>query len=151
MMASRSNWDTSVEWAMSQQRLPGNLRLFTSPCGVRVAVKGLGVETALLLMHWNGMTGALMHVLTIGEGLDHADPRCLADFYAWYGVMDRLAQHLQESPEACRYLSDRYRPGDQVLDVDVGRTERGDRLVICGDLARSALAAHAARSALKEL
>lgn len=149
---ANDNWDReSVHWLLEQEHPPGNMRVFTSPCGVRVVVKGMGVENALLLMHHNGLKQALQQVLESEEGLEQADVRCLADFYAMYDVMGPLAKLLEGSPEACRYLAGRYTPHDIPQDSELGITEKGMRLARCGDLARSAMAAQAARSALEEL
>jgi hypothetical protein len=148
---ANDNWDRdSVLWLLEQEHPPGNMRVFTSPCGVRVVVKGMGVETALLGMHHNGLKQALQQVLESGQGLEQADVRCLADFYAMYDVMGPLAKLLEGSPEACRYLADRYTPDDVPQDSELGITEKGVRLARCGDLARSAMAAQAARSALAD-
>lgn len=149
---ANNNWDReSVYWVLEQKHPPGNMRVFTSPCGVRVVVRGLGIEATLLLMHYNGLKEAVLQVLESGEGLQEADVRCLVDFYAMYDVMGPLARLLEVSPEACRYLADRYAPGDIPQDTELGITEKGLRLARCGDMARSAMAAQAARSALDEL
>lgn len=121
---ANDNWNReSVYWLLEQEHPPGNMRVFMSPCGVRVVVKGMGVETALLLMHHNGLKQALQQALESGEGLEQADVRCLADLYT---------------------------PDDIPQDLELGITEKGVRLARCGDLARSAMAAQAARSALAD-
>lgn len=149
---ANNNWDRKSGFrVLGQRKPPGNARVFTSPCGRRVVVKGMGIEASLLIMHCSGMKDALRHALESGEGLAQADVRCLADFYAWYDVMGPLATLLEESPEACHYLAEHFTPGSIPQDTQLGITEDGLRLARCGDMARSVIAAKAARRALEEL
>lgn len=147
-MKVNDNWDT--DWLRRFTSEPSHSWMcFTSPCGVRVIVTGSGLEPTLLLMHINGFQDAVRGVLSSGAGNDVADVRCLADFYARYGFFDRLVVLLDKYPSACHYLSGQFRAGGEVLDLDLGRTKHGDRLALTGDMARSALAAQAARRALE--
>ena len=102
------SWETSsVEWAASQEKLPGNTRRFLSPCGVNVLVHGLGIEATLLLLHHNHLHDALVHTL-VNQNLGMADPRCLADFFTNYGLMDQLARLLEDRSEACAYVLEHF-------------------------------------------
>lgn len=69
------------------------------------------------------------------------------NFYALYGVMDRLAAHLQESSSACEYMSDRCRK--VIRSLTQAWAELSEVTVV--GMARSALAAHATRRALEQL
>jgi len=146
---SDEKWDTaSVQWAESQEKLPGNKRLFPSPCGVNVLVHGLGIEATLLLMHHNHLHDAVAFTL-VNENLRKADPRCLADFYANYGLMDELAKLLQDTPEACAYVLEHF-DLDKVPRMYFGVDDRArpyDDMAQAITIARSCLAARAARLA----
>lgn len=151
-MAGSEKWDTSsVQWAESQERLPGNKRLFPSPCGVNVLVHGLGIEATLLLMYHNHLHDALVHTL-INENLCKADTRCRADFFANYGLMDQLATLLQDAPEACAYVLEHFDldkvPRMYFDGVDPARPY--DDMAQAIAIARSCLAARAARLALDD-
>jgi hypothetical protein len=151
-MAGNDNWDLAwLKW-FEEDSLQGPRTLCAqSPCGARVVVSGTGLEPTLLLMHLNGFRDAVRDILVTGTGLDDVDVRCLADFYAGYDLPDLLAEILGYSPFACQNLSELFPAGMEILDTNVGRTERGDRLVRVGDMARSALAAHAAREVLESM
>ncbi|MCV2367685.1 hypothetical protein [Roseateles oligotrophus] len=149
-MVGSGKWDTeSVKWAEAQGKLPGNRRLFASPCGVSVLVHGLGIEATLLLMHHNHLHDAVAYTL-VNEDLAKADPRCLADFFTHYGLMNQLAGLLQDAPEACAYVLQHF-DFEKVSLICFGGVDRPrlyNDMAKAIAIARSCLAARAARLAL---
>lgn len=113
-----------------------------SPCGVPIATWGNGVDHALSVLHVHCLHAAVREVLERATADWFIDPRCIADFWAGYGLMSRLAPLLEHSRPACHYVLSLSDNADEVTHENIRKAR---------DTARSALAKHAASDSLREI
>ena len=100
-------------------------------------------------MHHNHLHDAVAYTL-VNEDLAEADPRCLADFFTHYGLMNQLARLLQDAPAACAYVLQHFDLEKVSLTCfgGVDRPRLYNDMAKAIAIARSCLAARAARQAL---
>lgn len=120
---------------------PEGVLWFRSPCGVPVATQGHCLEHALGILHANGFRTAVLEILSSVD-LYVLDDFCMADFCAGYGVFGGMAVMAEQSRASCHYLLELKEVSNEKTNGYIRQAQ---------DMARSALAKHAANDALKEM